>query len=661
MKNFTKTILIILFTHTLFSLDAQIVSQADGDWNDPATWVGGNIPLLANDVTISHAVTLNAAAVCKDLDIQAGASLSCSGSANLTIGANPNGGNNSFVVDGALIMNDDCKITLRGSVNFGTSSTWVMNAGTLEIDGNNGVEMNSVADGTPLVSLTLAPKRFIKILAGTIRFIDPHYAVGMGNFLIDGAVNIYATVEIGNGNVTNTDTPFAFGDGISFTDIAVNYVASTSNVISLGASNTVRGNFSMDNGRLFANNASKFEGNISCNAPGIIEGEVVCMGLPTLISGNGDFLAATIQSSEPASSGNIKLMNNLTVGNLVVNNAIELDGNTLRVEGDISGSGIITFAGGGTLKRDIAMGSLSTVFPIGISTNNYAPVTISNTTAATIWSVMLSPTLNTPPTNAKMVQLQWDIAPALAGTQADITVQWDDADEASGFNRPTSALYHWNGASWDKITPDGTLTTAGTTHTITRTGWSNYSPFAVFSQASLPVELVAFKGKVQQGKALLTWATASETNNMGFDIEKSLDGKNFDKIAFVKGNGISTITQNYHFTDFNFTQNAYYRLKQVDVDGTFDYSKTIALNTEGSKNKAILKSYPNPVVDILTVEASVAETAQLEIIDAVGRVVFKQNVESGNYQIPTSDLVKGIYIVKLSYKNDVSVQKIVKN
>jgi hypothetical protein len=338
--------------------------------------------------------------------------------------------------------------------------------------------------------------------------------------------------------------------------------------------------------------------------------------------------------------------------------SIELDNNILRVEGNISGSGVITFDGGGMLKKDIAMGSTA-LLPIGFSTS-YAPVTISNTTASTIWTVKLSTAPNMPPSNTKKVQMQWDISPS-AGTQADITVQWDNANEEVGFNRPSSALHHWNGASWDRITPFASPSTAGTTHSITRTGWSNFSPFAVFSQASLPVELVSFTGKAQQGKALLTWATASEKNNAGFDIEKSLDGKNFDKIAFVKGNGISTITQNYNFVDYNFTQNAYYRLKQVDLDGTFDYSKTIALNTEGSKNKSVIKSYPNPVSDVLTVETSVAETSQLEIIDAVGRVVFKQNVESGNYQISTTDLVKGMYIVRLSNKNDISIQKIIKN
>jgi hypothetical protein len=468
MRHFTKPILVLLFTHLIFSVNAQIVSQAPGDWNDAGTWVGGNIPLSANDVTI------NGVGICKDLLINGGGSLNCLSSAILTIGTNPLGGNNSLVVDGSLTMNSGCKIFLRGSAAFSVNSAWNMNAGYLEIDGNNGVEANSVADGTPLIDL--APTSTKNILNGTIQFNDPHAFSGIDNFLIKGSANIKATVHVGaNGKPTDTDTPFAFGDDITFAEVNVNYVATTNNGISFGMGNSVTGDLLMTDGRLFSSVASKFEGNIICNAPAVIEGDVVCMGLPTYISGNGNFLDATIQSSIPSASGNVVLGNNLTVGNLMLNNSIELDNNILRVEGNISGSGVITFDGGGMLKRDIAMGSTA-LFPIGFSTS-YAPVTISNTTASTVWTInnlLTSP--NTPPSNTKKVQMQWDISPSTPGTQADITFQWDNANEEVGFVRATSALHHWNGASWDRITPNtGPTGNAGSTHSITKTSWSKFT------------------------------------------------------------------------------------------------------------------------------------------------------------------------------------------
>jgi Secretion system C-terminal sorting domain len=664
MRNFTKPILILLFTHIIFSVKAQSVTTiAQGDWTNPSTWMGGVIPTDANTAIINHAVVVNGVATCKDLTISTSGSLTCSGSDVLTIGNNPIGGNAVLQVDGSLTMNDDCQVFLRGSVVFGADATWTMNKGLFEIDGNNGDVASSVAVGTPLLSLELTTTK--NILGGTIRFNDPHAVTG--NFLIDGAVDLLATIEVGKGLgiTTDTDTPFAFGDGIVFRDVNVNYHKGANNMLSFGMSTIVRGNFSMSDGGLSSSANTKFEGDIICDQLATIEGQLYIgspTGASTLISGTGNFRAATIQSSTPSTGGNIVLDNNLIITNLILNNSIELNGAILTVLGNISGPGIIIAnLDGSALKRTIAAGAGTTVFPIGLSAYDYAPVTISNTSATTNWSVSISSTINKPPTSTKAVQIQWDIKPNIAGTKADINVQWDEANEEAGFNRASSALHHWNGASWDMITPLAGSSTAGTTHSITKTGWNSFSPFAVFSQPSLPVDLISFTGKVQQGKAILSWVTGSEKNNNGFDIEKSFDGENFEKIGFVKSTGNRQITQYYNFLDYNLKQNAYYRLKQVDADGSFNHSKTITLSNEGGKGKSTILAYPNPVKEILTVEANVYETTQLEIVDVVGRVVYKQNVESGNYQISTSDLAKGIYFVKLADKNDITIQKIIKN
>jgi hypothetical protein len=675
MRNFTKPILILLFTHIIFSVKAQNVTTiAQGDWTNPSTWMGGVVPTDANTAIINHAVVVNGVATCKDLTISTSGSLMCSGTDVLTIGNNPIGGNAVLQVEGSLTMDGNCTVFLRGSAAFGANATWTMNAGYFEIDGNNGNVASSVADGKSLLSLAATTTK--NIGGGTIRFNDPHAV--MGNFMIDGAVDILATIEVGKPSLpgtsldTDTDTPFAFGDNINFSEISVNYVKHSNNMASFGMNTIVRGNLTMSAGGLSSSVNTKFEGNIFCGQSSTIEGQLFMgspMGVPTTIGGTGNYRAATIQSSIPSTGGNIILENNIIINNLVLNNSIELNGAILTVTGNITGPGIIIANGeGSALKRTIAAGAGTTVFPIALSAIEYAPVTISNTSAATSWIVSLSPTLNTPypSPSLKAVQIQWDIKPIISGTQADINVQWDEANEEAGFNRASSALYHWNGlplpqGMWDMITPFASASTAGTTHSITRTGWSNYSPFAVFSQPSLPVELISFTGKAQQGKALLNWVTASEKFNDGFDVERSFDGENFEKIGFVKSTGNRQITQYYNFLDYNSKPSAYYRLKQVDTDGTFNYSKTISLSIDGGKGKNTIYAYPNPVSDVLTVEALVYETTQLEIVDVVGRVVHKQTVESGHYEIPTSDFVKGIYIVRLTNKNDITIQKVIKN
>jgi hypothetical protein len=663
MRNFTQPILILLFTHLIFSVKAQIVSQASGDWNDPATWMDGTIPLASNDVTINHAVVVTQngmnSATCKNLNISSTGSLNCNMDGKLTIGSNPNGGNSSLMVDGSLSIGGDCNIFLRGSVDFGANSAWIMTSGYFEIDGNNGNVESSVAHETPFISLK--PTMVKDIRGGTIRFNDPHPVTG--NFLIQGAAVFSTTVEIGKGTTNDTDTPFAFGDNITFTDVNVNYSpTSEANMTSFGSENIIKGNFSMTDGRLVSNTYSKFEGNIICGG-GVVEGDVICMGSPTLISGAANFTAATLQSSVPSAIGSISVFNNIRVGKLMLNNSIKLEENaTLWVEGDIEGNGtVLVDAPGSALKRSIPAGATSARFPIGITGGNMSPVTISNTSALSNWSVSLSTTPNTPPSSTKKVQMQWDITPSVSGTQADINIEWDEANEEVGFNRLASALHHWNGTTWDRITPFASPITAGTTHSITKTSWSNFSPFAVFSQEILPVELVSFTGSTLQGKAVLNWTTASEKDNEGFVIEKSFDGAIFEKIGFMKGNNNSTVALDYNFLDYNFTRNAYYRLKQMDNDGYFTYSNIISLNPVGGKTKGSMKTYPNPVHDVLMVEAVVSETAELELMDAVGRVVIKKKIGSGNSQISTENLAKGIYILRLTNNNDISTQKIIKN
>ena len=421
------------------------------------------------------------------------------------------------------------------------------------------------------------------------------------------------------------------------------------------------GNVVMSGGKIISNASSKFMGNIDCT-DGTIKGYLVCDGLTTL-TGAGNLSEVTLDLT---ANGQLKITNNLIVKDLILDNSVELadDYVTLTVTGDITGTGKVVLTNMETrLKRRIVKNTVVN-FPIATTFDNYTPVKIAGTSATSSWEVgVYDPSLfpKSSPVNTGNLNVEWDIKPILAGTQADITVQWSQADEAVNFNRSKSALHHWNGTTWDAITAFASPSTAGTTYSITKAGWSNFSPFAVFSEVILPVELISFTGKTQQGKALLSWETASEKFNDGFEVERSFEGANFEKIGYVKSTGNVQTKQYYNFVDYNSQPTAYYRLKQVDTDGSFNYSKIITLTNDGGKGKSTIYAYPNPVSDALNVKTVVSETSELEIVDVVGRVVHKQKVESGNYEIPTSDLVKGVYIVRLTNRNDMIVQKIIKN
>ncbi len=105
------------------------------------------------------------------------------------------------------------------------------------------------------------------------------------------------------------------------------------------------------------------------------------------------------------------------------------------------------------------------------------------------------------------------------------------------------------------------------------------TPGAPNGTQDLPVELTSFSAVKLTNGVKLSWTTASEINNSGFDIERSSNNKSFNKIAFIPGHGTSTEALSYSYVDNSQSGKTYYRLKQVDFDGSFNYSKTVEVNS----------------------------------------------------------------------------------
>jgi hypothetical protein len=162
---------------------------------------------------------------------------------------------------------------------------------------------------------------------------------------------------------------------------------------------------------------------------------------------------------------------------------------------------------------------------------------------------------------------------------------------------------------------------------------------------TLPLKLLDFSLQLANNKVQLNWITASEENTSHFEIEKSSDGRGFSKIGDVQAtNRLST--NKYSFTDPEaFNNLAFYRLKMKDVDGKFNYSRTLSIRS-GVKG---LQLYPNPAKDVLHLQISgAAETVQLQIIDAAGRIIKQQQWKTGTASSITIDigsLPKGKYFL----------------
>ncbi|MBD0260502.1 MAG: T9SS type A sorting domain-containing protein [Cytophagales bacterium] len=180
---------------------------------------------------------------------------------------------------------------------------------------------------------------------------------------------------------------------------------------------------------------------------------------------------------------------------------------------------------------------------------------------------------------------------------------------------------------------------------------------------ALPITLIYFTAKQQESQVLLQWATASEKDNEYFSLEKSRDGQQFNEIGRVAGAGTSTGKLTYQFTDdFPFGGTGYYRLKQVDFDGTFTYSRIVAVNREIT---AALRIYPNPLAgNELWVEANdvQADDMRITIHNTVGKLlVDRVYAYEPAVKVDLTALRRepGLYILSVRRKNRIERQKLV--
>lgn len=185
----------------------------------------------------------------------------------------------------------------------------------------------------------------------------------------------------------------------------------------------------------------------------------------------------------------------------------------------------------------------------------------------------------------------------------------------------------------------------------------------------MTVELVNLSAHKIKDDVLLTWATASENNAHYFDIERSVDGKTFVSASSVKANGNTSMLSKYNYTDisaFDHSDIVYYRLKMVDVDGTFEYSKTVSVSTNSTQEE-IMSVYPNPFDDNFSIVFTAAGSAKVNVYihDIYGKTVAtftQQAIEGSNTILANnlSNLKAGLYFIVLENNGQKQVVKLMK-
>ncbi|MDW7680409.1 MAG: T9SS type A sorting domain-containing protein, partial [bacterium] len=153
-----------------------------------------------------------------------------------------------------------------------------------------------------------------------------------------------------------------------------------------------------------------------------------------------------------------------------------------------------------------------------------------------------------------------------------------------------------------------------------------------------PVELAAFKAEVIANSVRVQWTTISECENYGFDVERSQDGVNFQKVQFIKGYGTTNVAQRYSFIDDGLSVGKYYyRLKQIDFDGRSKFSELIAVEVASPNVFRLSQNYPNPFNSETTISFQVASSGYvtLTIYNILGRkikMLFAENANPGYYR-----------------------------
>lgn len=179
------------------------------------------------------------------------------------------------------------------------------------------------------------------------------------------------------------------------------------------------------------------------------------------------------------------------------------------------------------------------------------------------------------------------------------------------------------------------------------------------TQNVLPVELTEFIVLVRGGISRIAWRTASETQNAHFLVQHSTDGRSFQDLAQIPGNGDSQVENRYEYLHENPSHGTnYYRLQQVDLDGGFEYSHIVSVEF-GAKEKVQL--YPNPFSNTLQIDLHTEQDElPARLFDVTGRQVWQGSLRNGQQAVEMPGLQAGVFWLEVDFRNKTERMKVVK-
>lgn len=369
------------------------------------------------------------------------------------------------------------------------------------------------------------------------------------------------------------------------------------------------------------------------------------------------FNSNSIQTLWVNNSAGVTLQTDLVIGTQLVflNGIISCLFNNLELADNatVTGSGNGKYIDGNCIKT----GNDAFVFPTG-NNGKFCPIAISAPSnvgdkfTARFYRSNPNVSYNTSLRDASLdvvsINGYWILNRTTGTSNVAVTLYWDNTFGVSVLTDLRVA--RWNGSLW---TSEGNASYTGNTTagTITSNTVSSFSPFtfgSIGAGNSLPVELISFSAHRSGNDAIVDWTTASEINNDYFVVEKSIDAENWINAAIVDGAGNSSQLNNYSITDkINNLEVIYYRLLQVDFDGTKQYSDIIKLQ-KVNENKMTV--FPNPANSQLNLAGlNETETYQVRFYNVLGALCGEYTLTG--FEIKTIDismLKNGMYNIEIN-------------
>jgi hypothetical protein len=334
-------------------------------------------------------------------------------------------------------------------------------------------------------------------------------------------------------------------------------------------------------------------------------------------------------------------------------------GSSATISGTPSATNMIIATSTGELRK-LFSGTGSFTFPVGDNTGTaeYSPVTL-NFNSGSFSSAYAGVNLvnSKHPNNTSLTDYlnrYWTLSQSgITNFSCAVTLQYLPADVSGTEANIYCGKY--NGSSWVLLFAANTET-----HQLTGTV-SSFSTFSGGESGVLPIMLSSFSSSIIGRNAKLSWVTASEHNNSGFDILRASVDKNnivgdYSKVAFINGNGTTTEQKSYSYTDCNLnTGNYKYRLKQIDYNGNFEYHNLTGEVMIGTPSKFELsQNYPNPFNPVTNInfELPMDSKVVLKVYDISGREIktlLNETKSAGYYSVTfeASNISSGVYFYRI--------------